>query len=180
MATENEEVKGLDLEDEPVVIFIKSHKGDRIFKLQKNEIQYSGLLNTTFIENEYDETWKSLSEDNPFLTSDASDTNMKIIVSYLKKCGVNGNETPAPPKPLPRDTLPNILKDDYSIFQELVESKESDKEKIKILSRLIMDITYFDVIAFREKACAVMASMFVGKPLERICTMVDYVEEKNM
>lgn len=168
-------VEGLDLE-EPFVVHFRSTKGVQVFQLSEEEIKISGLMKTMFLDNG-DQV--KTSTDEPFVFSEASDENLQIIVSYIKKCVVEGKENPPPEKPLPRKTLPAILGSDYAIFQEIMESDQSENDKLDFLSKLVMDVTYFDMTPLREKVCATIASMFVGKPLETIKTMVNYIEEKK-
>jgi hypothetical protein len=172
------EVSGLDLDEEN--IFIQSNKGEKVFELGPSAAKFSTLLLTMFWDGHEQGINNTVtSADKPFKVSNASDKNLEIIVTYLKQCGVDGKEEESPDKPLPRDTIPNIFKgNDYAIFQNILESKEPDKVKITRISSLIIDITYFDIIKFREKASAAMASLFVGKPLEEIRRMVDYVENE--
>jgi len=169
-SNEVEEVKGLDFDDEDV-LYIRSNKGVKVFKLELKEWEFSTLLKTTF---ENPSSSLEYPEEVPFLVSDASDEHLELIVRYLRLCASRG-EKDSPEKPLPRDTLPNILGADYEIFSSILESKVETKEQIALLSDLIMAITYFDIIKFREKTCAAMASMFVGKTIDEIRMMVDHV-----
>ena len=180
MADEKKEVVGLDLDLDEENIFIQSNKGEKVFELEPKAARFSTLLLTMFWDGHEDGINNTVtSADKPFKVSDASDENLEIIITYLKQCGADGKEEDSPDKPLPRDTIPNIFKgNDYAIFRDILESKEPDKVKITRISSLIIDITYFDIIKFREKASAAMASLFVGKPLEEIRRMVDYAETK--
>ena len=180
MADEKKEVVNLDLNSDEENIFIQSNKGKKIFILNPKAAQYSTLLLTIFWNCKESENITTItSAKQPFKVSDASDENMEIIVNYLTQCHMNGKEEDSPDKPLPRDTIPNIFKgNDYAIFRDILESKEHDKIKITRISSLIIDIAYFDIIKFREKASAAMASLFIGKPLEEIRRMVDYAENK--
>jgi hypothetical protein len=173
------EVAGVELGEEN--IFIQSNKGEKVFELKPNSAKFSTLLLGMFWGGHEQGINNTVtSADKPLKVSDASDKNLEIIVTYLKQCGIDGKEEDSPEKPLPRDTVPNIFKgNDYAIFQNILESKKPDKVKISKISSLIIDITYFDIIKFREKASAAMASLFLGKPLEDIRRMVDYVENER-
>lgn len=157
------------------VIFIQSKNGEKVFELNLKSAKFSKLLANMFWDANSN-IIKSIvtSLDNPFKISEASDGNMNIIMDYLCKCGADGKEEDSPDKPLPRDTIPNIFKgNDYAIFRDILESKESDTIKMNRISTLITDISYFDMVKFREKAAAAMASLFVGKPIEEIRSMVE-------
>lgn len=171
---EKEEVMGLDDLEVKEVLYIRSKKGVKIFDLKKKEWSISNLIRTSFERENVSE----YSELNPFVISDASDEHMEIIVNYMKRCFRIG-ERDSPEKPLPRDTLPNILGTDYDFFRPILEEKIPAKDRIENLSALIMSITYFDIIKFRAKACAAMASMFVGKNIEEIRTMVNHIKERR-
>ena len=166
---------GLDEDDEDMVLFIQSNKGDNVYCLNKEELSVSDLMKVMFVDDESFDS-REFHERNPFKISDVNDDNMDIIVSYMRHCAINGEKN-SPPKPLPVDTLPNILGTDYEFFRSILESQQSDQEKIVKIASLIMDITYFQIIKFQEKACATMAYFFIGKSITEIKTMVKYAEE---
>ena len=144
-----------------------------VFKIEEKEMVYSGLMRMMFLDKEMVVS----TEGEPFVFSDISDENLGVIVGYLKKCAADGKEMPAPPKPLPRAALPDILGPDYDVIRFVMESKEADGEKLAKLAKLVMDATYLDMVELREKLCAAIASMFIGKPLETIKTMVSFVHD---
>lgn len=170
-ASEEEKVLGLD--EEEAILHFQSNTGGKVYMLTESEYSVSGLLKTTFADSSPDE----YTQESPFRVSKVSDEHMDILVRYMQTCASDGENEP-PESPLRRDTLPNILGTDYEFFREIMESKESNKEKIAEISALIMDITYFDMVNFRKKACATMASIFIGKNMGEIKKMIDYVEEK--
>jgi hypothetical protein len=180
MATEKKKGANLDLDLDLDLdqenIFIQSNRGEKVFEIEPKAARFSSLLRVMFWnEQETINTVTSLKI--PFKVSEASDENLEIIVNYLKQCGIDGKEEDPPDKPLPRNASPNVFNgNDYAIFRDILESATSDKVKITQISSLIIDIAYFDIIKFREKASAAMASLFLGKPIEEICLMVDYAE----
>ena len=148
-------------------VYIRSKCGETIFKIDEADMMYSSLMQTMFLDKEV-----VSDSDNPFVFSEISDENLTMIVRYIKRCAKNKKELPAPAKPLSRNTLPDILGDDYVVFKPIMETKMSDSEKFKALVKLMMDITYLDMPILREKACAAIASVLIGKSMEAIRMMV--------
>ena len=148
-------------------VYIKSKCGQTVFKIEEADMFYSGLMQTMFLDKEV-----VSAEDAPFVFSEISDENLHTIVRYIKRCVSSKKELPAPSKPLSRNTLPDILGDDYVVFKPIMESKKPDAEKFKALVQLMMDVTYLDMPILREKACAAIASTLVGKSMEAVRMMV--------
>lgn len=152
--------------DERYKVYIKSSKGNVIHTLYEPDMMFSTLMQATFLSCEV-----FSSPDNPCVFSNASDKNLNIIVKYSKKCSQD-REFPEPPKPLPRTTLPDILGDDYEIVQLTMESDMTDREKLQELTSLASDASYLGMNTLREKICAAIASIIVGKPMEAIKLML--------
>jgi len=170
----SEKLTKLSLDDEPEpFIYIRSKEGKIVFMLKKSEFCYSKLLETIFIVDNKSNIGKDISEKNPFCISELSDENMSIIIRYMKICAKEGKEIDPPEHPLPKEILPNILKIDYPVFQELIESNIPDNKKISNLGSLIMGAAYFDMQKLLRKSCAVMAFMFMGKSFADIQKMTE-------
>lgn len=147
-----------------------SAEGGEVYRLSEEDIKYSGLMSAMFLENEFVST-----QANPFVFPNIKAENLGIIMRYIKKCVSDRKELPEPSKPLPRTALPDILGGDYDIIRHLMESDRTDRDKLSTLSALVMDITYLDMVPLREKMCAAIASMFIGKSLEAIDEMTQTV-----
>ena len=158
--------------DESYVVYIRSKEGKEVFRIEEKDMMYSGLMRAMFLDREMVVS----TEGEPFVFSRICDENMGLIVGYIKKCVEDGEEMLAPPKPLPRVALPDILGSDYEVIRSVMESKEVEGEKLARLAKLVMDVTYLDMVELREKVCVAIASMFIGKRLEAIKTMVSCVE----
>lgn len=147
-------------------IYIKHSDTDTVYEIPTTAAIHSKLLRESVIENITTDTYGKV-RTNPIIITIIKADTMDFIVKYMLRYN-DKIEKFAPESPIKNIHISIIFGDEYDLFANIYDEKDSLKTKIIKINNFIESALYFDFKHLHRKLCAIIASLLLDVDIDEL------------
>ena len=158
-----EEIKEIDNVE---FIYMKHRSADTLYEIPTSAAIHSKLLRESIIENITKDTYGKVNT-NPLIITIIKVDTMDFIVKYMIRYN-NKIEKFAPESPIKNIHISIIFGEEYTLFNNIYDEKDSLRTKIIKINNLIESALYFDFKYLHRKLCAIISSLLLDVDIDEL------------